>query len=214
MDSTYVGKSRREREEEFRRNQVLDIAEMLFSANGFDGTTVSEIAERSELAKGSLYQLFKSKQEIIDAIVERKVVEMMETLDAIFDRETSPLEKLFQIMESKLRGIWHHRDFARLFINEFHGFNWYMETPILECCREKVMVMLERMEILITEGQKCGEIRDDIPYKLILASMGGISNAVIHLWLREELDLDIDKTVQMAKDLFAQGISPLRGVNK
>lgn len=208
------GRSRREREEEFRRNIVIDAAEILFSEKGFDGTTVTDIAERSELAKGSLYQLFKSKQEIVDAIVDRKVAEMHDTLGSIFSKDISPMEKLFLVMDSKLRAIWHNRRFAKLFITEFHGFNWYMEIPVLKRFHESVKEMLGRIESVIIEGQEAGQIRKDIPHKLILASMGGISNAIIHLWLREEVEVDIDEVVEMARDLFFNGVQPLKGDRK
>ena len=211
MTTHQNGKSRKAREEEFRRKLVLDSAESLFEEKGFDGTTVSDIAERSELAKGSLYNLFESKQEIIDAIVERKVDEMRRTLAEIFGSDLSPREKLFRVMEAKLRGIWHNRGFARLFINEFHGFNWYMEIPILECCRESLVEMLRQVEALIIEGQKQGEIRDDISYKMVLASMGGISNGVIHLWLKGDTEIDFDGALDMAKELFVNGIRPQTG---
>ena len=159
---SHDGKSRKEREEEFRRQHVLESAEALFAEKGFDGTTVSDIAERSELAKGSLYNIFKSKQEIVDAIVERKVDEMRKTLDEIFAKDIGPREKILLIMEAKLRGIWEHRGFAKLFINEFHGFNWYLEIPILKSCGESIIQMLKQLELLIIDGQKAGEIRGDV----------------------------------------------------
>lgn len=207
------GKSRKELEEEFRRGLVLDAAELLFAETGFDGTTVSEIAERSELAKGSLYQIFKSKQEIIDAIVDRKVQDMKSSLAGIFKLEIRPSEKLFKVMEAKLRGIWRNRGFARLFISEFHGFNWYMETRSLECCRSTVKEMLESLETLVIDAQKAGEIRDDIPHTMVLASMGGISNAVIHLWLRSDgdTDINIEDAVKQARGIFLNGVRPVKG---
>ncbi|MCX6646972.1 MAG: TetR/AcrR family transcriptional regulator [bacterium] len=211
---SHDGKSRKEREEEFRRQHVLESAEALFDEKGFDGTTVSDIAERSELAKGSLYNIFKSKQEIVDAIVERKVDEMRKTLNEIFAKNISPMDKLLQIMDAKLRGIWENRGFAKLFINEFHGFNWYLEIPILKSCGESIIEMLKQLELLIIDAQKAGEIRDDVHYKLVLASMGGISDAVIHLWLKEDSDIDIESVIEMAKELFVNGIHPQTGGSK
>ena len=213
MTNSQNGKSRKELEEEFRRGLVLDAAELLFAETGFDGATVSEIAERSELAKGSLYQIFKSKQEIIDAIVDRKVQDMKSTLAGIFSLQIGPSEKLFKVMEAKLRGIWRNRGFARLFISEFHGFNWYMETRSFESCRSTVKDMLVSLETLVIDAQKAGEIRDDIPLTMVLASIGGISNAVIHLWLRSDPDTDIniEDAVKQARGIFLNGVRPVAG---
>src|SRR5262245_10107384 len=55
---------RRLREKEARRQQILDAARDLFFQQGFDSTTIEEIAERTELSKGAIYLHFPSKEEI------------------------------------------------------------------------------------------------------------------------------------------------------
>lgn len=55
---------RRLREKEARRHQILDSARDLFFRQGFEATTIEEIAERSELSKGAIYLHFPSKEEI------------------------------------------------------------------------------------------------------------------------------------------------------
>jgi len=55
---------RRLREKEARKQQILDAARDLFFQQGFDSTTIEEIAERTELSKGAIYLHFPSKEEI------------------------------------------------------------------------------------------------------------------------------------------------------
>lgn len=54
-----------------RKNEILDIAEMLFTQKGFDGTSTNEILEAAKIARGTLYYHFKSKEDIMDALIER-----------------------------------------------------------------------------------------------------------------------------------------------
>jgi AcrR family transcriptional regulator len=56
--------ARRLREKEARRQQILDAARDLFFQQGFESTTIEEIAERTELSKGAIYLHFPSKEEI------------------------------------------------------------------------------------------------------------------------------------------------------
>jgi len=198
--------SRKEREEAFRRDLVLDIAEALFAEKGFDGTTVSEIADKAELAKGSLYQLFESKQEIVHAIVRRKVSGVIEDVNRIFSLDIEPIDKILMLIETKLSKIWESRDFARLFITEFHGFNWHMELPILECAKCEIHSMFDDVEKVIIEAQKKGQIRRDLEPRLVLASMGGISNAILHIWLKTEQEMDLKKAISQVKEIFLNGV--------
>lgn len=53
------------REKEERRQAIIDAAEKLFYKNGFENTTMDEIADETELSKGTLYLYFKSKNELL-----------------------------------------------------------------------------------------------------------------------------------------------------
>lgn len=54
-----------------RRNEILDAAEQLFVTKGFDGTSTNDILEKVGIARGTLYYHFKSKEEILDAMIQR-----------------------------------------------------------------------------------------------------------------------------------------------
>ena len=54
-----------------RKNEILDAAEELFVTKGFDKTSTNDILERVGIARGTLYYHFKSKEEILNAMIER-----------------------------------------------------------------------------------------------------------------------------------------------
>ena len=56
---------------EERKNEILDVAEQLFVEKGFDNTSTNDIINEVGIARGTLYYHFKSKEEILDAMVER-----------------------------------------------------------------------------------------------------------------------------------------------
>ncbi|MED3573808.1 TetR/AcrR family transcriptional regulator [Cytobacillus praedii] len=62
-------KMRKEAEE--RRNEILDVADVLFVQKGFDGTSTNDILEKVGIARGTLYYHFKSKEDIMDALIDR-----------------------------------------------------------------------------------------------------------------------------------------------
>jgi len=62
---------------EERRNEILDAADELFTQKGFDGTSTSNILEKVGIARGTLYYHFKSKEDIMDALIERYTSTML-----------------------------------------------------------------------------------------------------------------------------------------
>jgi len=54
-----------------RRKEILDAADELFGIKGFDATSTADILERVKIARGTLYYHFKSKEDIMDALIER-----------------------------------------------------------------------------------------------------------------------------------------------
>ncbi|XEQ93896.1 HTH-type transcriptional regulator BetI [Sporomusa carbonis] len=58
---------------QIRIDEILDAAEPLFSANGYRKTTISDIAKKMGVAQGMLYYYFKSKEEILEALINRQL---------------------------------------------------------------------------------------------------------------------------------------------
>lgn len=56
---------------EERKNEILDVAEQLFAEKGFDAASTNDIINQIGIARGTLYHHFASKEEILDAIVDR-----------------------------------------------------------------------------------------------------------------------------------------------
>ena len=54
-----------------RKNEILDAAEELFVTKGYEKTSTGDILDRVGIARGTLYYHFKSKEDILDALIER-----------------------------------------------------------------------------------------------------------------------------------------------
>jgi AcrR family transcriptional regulator len=60
-----------------RLNEIVDAAEMLFTSKGYETTTVNDILEKVQIGKGTFYHYFKSKGDVMDAVINR----MMESIE-------------------------------------------------------------------------------------------------------------------------------------
>lgn len=77
-----------------RRSEILDAALLCFSRDGFHRTTMQDIVRQSGLSPGAIYNYFKSKEQIIEAIAShRQLKEKQLVTDAI---ETGPADKALE----------------------------------------------------------------------------------------------------------------------
>ena len=81
------------KEAEERRKEILDAADELFFQKGFDGTSTNDIIEKVGIARGTLYYHFKSKEGIMDALIERYSVRILGAAKEIAADKTIPVNK-------------------------------------------------------------------------------------------------------------------------
>lgn len=87
-------KERREREEQARLASILAAAEGVFSKNGYYQTRMDDIADAAELAKGTLYYHFKSKDAIYLRLLERESTNILKEVRKRITEGTTFLETL------------------------------------------------------------------------------------------------------------------------
>lgn len=87
------------KEHEERRNEILNTAQTLFVTKGYMKTTINDILQAIGIAKGTFYHYFKSKEEVLDAIIERIIqADVAKAQDIARDSTMSAIEKLFAIL--------------------------------------------------------------------------------------------------------------------
>lgn len=79
------------KEAEERKNEILDVAEKLFVTKGYDNTSTNDILECVGIARGTLYYHFKSKEDILDAMIERITLQLMGKVKHIAEDKSIPV---------------------------------------------------------------------------------------------------------------------------
>ena len=57
------------KEHDERKNEIIDTASHIFAQKGYDKTSVNDILNAIGIAKGTFYHYFKSKEEVLDAVI-------------------------------------------------------------------------------------------------------------------------------------------------
>ncbi|WP_300957724.1 TetR/AcrR family transcriptional regulator, partial [Faecalibaculum rodentium] len=84
-----------------RRSEILDAAEKLFGTKGYDATSTGDILRELGIARGTLYYHFKSKEDILDAMIDRLTQALAARAAGVLDRKDIPvLQRLTLMMQS------------------------------------------------------------------------------------------------------------------
>lgn len=136
---------------EERRKEILDVAEKLFVTKGYLKTTVNDILKEVGIAKGTFYYYFKSKEEVMDAIVMRFVSAGVAAAKAIVGNTNLTVhEKFLEIIMAQKPTT----DVKKEMINQLHQINnaEMHHKSLVETIKRLSPVMVEVIEEGIKEG--------------------------------------------------------------
>jgi AcrR family transcriptional regulator len=97
---------------EMRREQLLRAAHRCFREQGYRGTSTEEIARSASLTKGALYFHFKSKEEILFALIKMMVEDFREAFATLPFGHIEPVQVIQLAMDTRNR--WHCHDFKSM----------------------------------------------------------------------------------------------------
>lgn len=86
-----------------RRNEILDAAEELFVTKGYDKTSTNDILDKVKIARGTLYYHFKSKEDILNAMIDRINSSLIARAEAVAKDKSVPIVERIVMTISSLR---------------------------------------------------------------------------------------------------------------
>tara|TARA_R110001583_G_scaffold9433_3_gene44753 strand:+ start:15137 stop:15787 length:651 start_codon:yes stop_codon:yes gene_type:complete len=106
---------------------ILFVAEQRFAQYGYNGTTISAIAEQAELPKANVLYYFKTKEALYKGVLSKLLVIWMEQMDDM-DPEKHPRDALRHYILQKMKQSKEHPNASRIFAAEIlHGAPYLRE---------------------------------------------------------------------------------------
>ena len=84
------------------RSLLVDVARQLFAKNGFENTSMNDIAVAANKGRRTLYTYFNSKEEIYYAVIQTELDRLFERMEEVARKNISPEEKLVQLIFAHL----------------------------------------------------------------------------------------------------------------
>lgn len=183
--------------------QVTEAAAELFSTRGFLETSMEEIARAANLSKGGMYHYFKSKTEILFAILSEFMDQVLGDIDSrLAAMENSPA-KLSFLIQRHVETYASHMHAARVLLKEANN----LPQKHLKKIHEKERRYLRTVEGIISEllGPDAGkEVLTAVTFSLL-----GMCNW-IYSWYDPKGRVDPERLSEIIMAIFMKGVGGVR----
>jgi len=177
---------RKERERQRRQAEFLATAEEVFSRKGFHSTTIQEISEKSEFAVGSIYHMFRNKDEIYTALLRMRMEEYLSLVEEKVKDRQDPIEKIRTLIETKFRFFSEHKPFLKLFVDTTLGSGWDVQNGGVKQLIARYEDYLKLLAGIFEEGIKKKLFSGNDPIGMALAMEGMVRSFVTYMLRHEE----------------------------
>jgi AcrR family transcriptional regulator len=200
----YAGRKARERA--VRGAGVVSAARRLFARKGYQRSTMVEIAAAAELALGTLYQLFPSKEAILCRLLEEYMDGLIARVrDAIGATSDARLQ-LESVVRTQLAFSQDNADVLRLYLSGWIGYEFTVRQQFGERIDTKYEEYLSLVAGVFRRGSRSGVFVLAPPRRLAIA-LAGVIHALIRRWLRERT-LNVMLEGNALLPLILHGVTP------
>ena len=196
---------KKDQDKEKTRLAILAAARKLFLKNNFNSTSISDIAEESGIAKGTVYLYFKSKDEIFCSIMREFSSSGHARMAKVMDSAASEIDKIRTFIHEKLHFCISNQDMFYLIFSERSTIARMKNDNIhigLKMMHEAEKVFLRD---IIEAGQKTGRIKkmnSEIGALIIIGTL----NSVLFSWMTDRQKLPPKKYILEVEKILSEAL--------
>ncbi|MGE8078779.1 TetR/AcrR family transcriptional regulator [Peribacillus loiseleuriae] len=192
-----------------KKQLIMEKALELFAKQGFEATSIQQITEHCGISKGSFYLSFKSKDELILALIDHFMMQITSDIDYTVKHTNDDKKLLYEFYYTMFHSFYKHSDFAKILIKEqMQSFNKELLVKMHNYNRLNEEIILSMIERLY--GEEVNLTKYDLIY-----SIKGFMSTYLELFLFYNVPLDftllsqslVEKTNLLARHVTVPFIS-------
>ena len=162
-----------------KRRLIMESAERLFASRGYHQTTIAEISEDCGVHEASIFQYFKTKENLLVSIPERHLRQTLAGITEHLQGMKGCEPKMRKLMWHQLRDLTLNKDYTSILLEELRTLPAFYQSPSYDMIRKYSSFAAEA----IREGIADGEILPDVEPILVLELIFGAIDSVVLRWL-------------------------------
>jgi len=196
--------SRKERDRQLRKTDILSAAERIFALKGFYQATMQDIAKDAQYAIGTVYLYFKDKDSLYLSLLDDKIQDLFSIIKEEVKKVHDAEDKIKVFIRESLVFFEKNQDFFRIFLLEKSK-----SEAIKDAKFSRSAVVKQHMEFaagLVKMGQEQKIIRSDFDASQMADILTSILMTVVFEWLKEPKDAkNLTDTSKFILDMFMNG---------
>jgi AcrR family transcriptional regulator len=196
------------KEHQIRKNEIINTARTLFFQKGYDNTSIQDIIDALAIAKGTFYYYFKSKDKLLDSLVDQIMTEMHQRLQPITTSKKNAIDKINDIFRIGATFKVENLDaFAVIVKTLYRDENQILRDRMFKRSIEKNSPMITK---IANQGLKEGVFTTSFPEYMgeIMINLGrSINETICHALLHAKTDAKtvsalMKKRMEMYQDII------------
>ncbi len=206
MQPVTAPRSLKEKQRGEREALILQVAEEVLMEKGYYETSIDEIAARVGIAKGTVYLHFPSKEDLVIAIFERDMQQLLQYIDSTMSSALTARGKLEAIFDLMHGGIISKRMQLLYSISNGAGLR-HLLVEKKGCLREIWDQLSARLNSLLEEGKAAGEFDSSLPTMVMLSAFYSLLSPKNYDRLMAEGQMSGEEVAKNLKRIYFKGIS-------
>jgi TetR/AcrR family transcriptional regulator, cholesterol catabolism regulator len=211
MTDSGIEVSRRERKKDATRTRIFKAAVQLFHEKGFEATTIDEITERADVAKGTFFNYFPRKESVLGYLSETQLAEAEEAAEELLASRGTAREKLIALLQRIASVYEDEPELSRFVVRESMRRAY---TPS-DSVHVHWHALLTR---LVEHGRETGEFRRDIASGRAVYVLASVYMGTVFMWLMcqrespdcEAMTFDLQHELEARLSLVMDGLASRR----
>ncbi len=206
MQPVTAPRSLKEKQRQEREALILQAAEEVLMEKGYYETSIDEIAARVGIAKGTIYLHFPSKEDLVNAIFERDMQQLLQYVDITMSSAMTTRGKIESIFDLMHGGIISKRMQLVYSISNSAGLR-HLLVEKKGCLREIWDQLSMRLNSLLEEGKAAGEFDSTLPTMVMSSAFYSLLSPKSYERLMEEGQMSAEEVGKNLKRIYFKGIS-------
>ena len=206
MQPVTAPRSLKEKQRGEREALILQVAEEVLMEKGYYETSIDEIAARVGIAKGTVYLHFPSKEDLVIAIFERDMQQLLQYIDTTISSPMTSRGKMEAIFDLVHGGIISKRMQLLYSLSNSGGLR-HLLVEKKGCLREIWDQLSARLNSLLEEGKAAGEFDSSLPTMVMLSAFYSLLSPKNYDRLMAEGQMSGEEVAKNLKRIYFKGIS-------
>ena len=185
-----------------KHQRILDAAVAVFAEKGFFVSRISDIADRANVADGTIYLYFKNKDEILAAAINTAFDGFMKTARSELEKLPTPSDRLRRLAYLHLDALGSNRNLAVVFQMELRQST----RSLSQFSHEHLVEYFSLVRQAICDGKASGEFRNDLPEKIAANCFFGAIDEMVTSWVLSEKDYQLSHVADTVLDILLSGM--------